>query len=77
MNYQVIFFPDPYDVGIREVQRAATIDDLENLVVSRLQHSDFCAFVLYEKCGNGWKSLPRQCYYEINKKLGRCKQWKE
>lgn len=71
MNYQVVFFPDPYDTGIREVQLAGTISELESLVVDRFRQSDFCAFALYEKCKKGWKSLPRQCYYEINKKLGR------
>lgn len=71
MNYLVVFFPDPYDAGIREVQLAGTINELESLVVARFQQFGPCAYSMYEKCAKGWKSLPRRCYYEINKKLGR------
>lgn len=71
MKYQVVFFPDPYDIGIREVEFAGTEEALEAIVLDRFQQSGPCAYGMYEKCAKGWKALPRQCYYEINKKLGR------
>jgi len=71
MNYQVVFFPNPYDIGIREVQMAGTINELESMVIDRFRQHGPCAFGMYEKCAKGWRSLPRKCYYEINKKLGR------
>lgn len=70
MNYQAVYFPDPYDIGVREVQFASTAEELQAAVIERFSQSGRCAYGMYEKTENGWKALPRRYYFEINKRLG-------
>lgn len=69
-NYQVVFFPDPYNMGVREVQFAATAEELQAAVIERFVQSGRCAYGMYERVDHGWKALPRRYYLEINKRLG-------
>ena len=69
-KFQIVFFPDPYDIRVREVQFASTAEELQAAVIERFAQSGRCAYGMYERTENGWRAVPRRYYFEINKRLG-------
>lgn len=70
MKYQAVFFPDPYDVGVRDAIMTEDLDELVDRSADYLRQHD-CGFTLLSFDGHRWKSLDRVPYRLINQKLGR------
>lgn len=70
MPYQVTFFPDPYDTGIREVILENDLDRLLDKTAAYLRQN-MCGYILEEYNGIRIKGMDRSYYREVNKRLGR------
>lgn len=70
-KYQAVFFPDPYNIGLRDV---IIKDDLHDLLREACnyykRHSDY-PYLFQVLVGRRWQELPRSVYREFNKMLGR------
>lgn len=70
MRYLATFFPDPYDVGVRDVIMEEDLDTLLDRTVEYLRQHD-CGYTLSVFNGQSWRSMDRVPYRIINHRLGR------
>ena len=70
-KYQAVFFPDPYDTGIRDV---IMNDDLATVLqeAAKYYHYHPDIPVLFQVLVNRrWQELPRTVYRNFNQMVGR------
>lgn len=69
-QFQLIFFPDPYDVGVRDVILRSSLEELIIEAGDYYELHPGTMFKLLEKTEfNCWRELPRWKYVEFNRKV--------
>ena len=77
IDYQIIFFLDPYDVGVRDVIIKSSMEELVLATRDYFQKHPGSGFKLMEKTKfNCWKELPRWKYVEFSRKV-RAQLWQK
>ena len=69
-KFQAVFFPDPYDIGVRDVIIEDDLDTLLDKAVEYLRQHD-CGYTLSVFTGQSWRAMDRVPYCLINHRLGR------
>lgn len=70
-KYQAIFFPDPYDIGIRDVIIKEDLVDLLGDAVKYYKEHMNCPVLFQELQGKKWKNMTRSVYRDFNQRMGR------
>lgn len=70
-KYQAVFFPDPYNIGVRDVIIKDKLLDLLQEAFNYYKRNNDCPYLFRVLVGRRWQELPRSVYREFNKMLGR------
>lgn len=70
-KYQAVFFPDPYNIGVRDVIIKDKLPDLLQEACNYYKRTTDCLYLFQVLVGRRWQELPRSVYREFNKMLGR------
>ncbi len=70
-RYQAVFFPNPYDMGVRDVIIKDKLSDLLQEACKYYKCNNADTYLFQVLVGRRWQELPRSVYREFNKMLGR------